>query len=131
MDVPYNQSFESERADMRERAAFVELHERVADQYPPRFPSDVDRAHLSYNTPTFVTRQVDVTALNDQLFGSFNNHIDDIKIRYANTPGPNHVKFNIARANGHVSGGVGMTGRYIPDEINEELGGGYAFKYSK
>lgn len=131
MDVPYNQSFEDERANMRSRAEWQHPMERIAGYYPPRFPTDVDRAHLAYDKPTTVVRPVDTQAQHAQLFESFNRHHDDIKIRFANTPGPSCVPFNIARANGHVTGAVGALGNLVTDELNEELGGGYALKYSK
>lgn len=108
--------------------AFVPIEERVnGGPHLVKFPLPSDRYHLDWNQPVSKPVSIDVRDITVEKSGSqeASRYGYEADIRWANTPWENYRPLNPAKLRGHTTGGVGIRGLLITDEINESLGGSY------
>lgn len=118
-------TLEQEDAHHRERVEpYVQPVDRT-DTYPRKFPLPIDRYRTEWWRPTIAMGQIDAASLMDDAVNGWKRLGDAAKQKWAFNPAPNYVPFNIAAANGHPSGKVGITGEYVPEELDPERGGGF------
>jgi hypothetical protein len=125
MYKPVFDSVEQEDDYHRGRVApYVHSHDRN-HTYPQKYPLAIDRYRTAWDQPIIQMRSFDAGSAVDDLRNGFKRMGWETRAKYAFRPRANYIPYNMALANGHPSGRVGISGELVTDEMNEDLGGGY------